>query len=137
MDCRRDDGSGHPIEGKQKMDRQDVSASLTAVCAFGAAITAMSAFAADLSWTGGDATLGGGKVQILCDGNGSVTNISAKPTGGEELRITGTAMTFASGATIEFAAPAEGAVAGGSLVFAVTTLVHALYAPTLLNERMR
>ena len=83
-----------------------------------AAVTAMSVFATDLIWTGGDATLGSGKVAILCDGSGNVTNIVAKPTGGEELRITGTAMTFAADATIEFAAPAEGAVAGGSLVFA-------------------
>ena len=82
------------------------------------AAVAMVASATDFPWTGGDATLGGGKVTILCDGSGNVTNIVAKPTGGEELRITGSAMTFAAGATIEFAAPSEGAVAGGSLVFA-------------------
>lgn len=83
-----------------------------------ATLAASPASATELPWTGGDATLGDGKVTILCDGSGNVTNIVAKPTGGEELRITGSAMTFAAGATIEFAAPSEGAVAGGSLVFA-------------------
>ena len=90
----------------------------TAAALAAAALAAGAASATELPWTGGDATLGDGKVVILCDGNGNVTNIVAKPTGGEELRITGTAMTFAACATIDFAAPAEGAVAGGSLVFA-------------------
>ena len=82
-----------------------------------AALVATPASATELPWTGGDATLGDGKVTILCDGSGSVTNITAKPTGGEELRITGSAMTFASGAKISLAAE-SGAFADGSLVFA-------------------
>ena len=82
------------------------------------AATAMVASAIDLPWTGGDAVLGNGKVQVFCDAGGNVTNIVAKPTGGEELRITGGTMTFAAGAKITFAAPAEGEVAGGQLVFA-------------------
>ena len=86
--------------------------------AFGFAFPATAEAETIAYWTGGDATLGDGKVQILCDGSGNVTNITAKPTGGEVLRITGTAMTFAAGATIEFSAPSEGSVAGGSLVFA-------------------
>ena len=82
------------------------------------AAAAMVASGTELPWTGGDATLGDGKVTILCDGSGNVTNVTARPTGGEELRITGSAMTFAAGATITFAAPSDGAVANGSLVFA-------------------
>ena len=101
-------------EGETKMTiKQGVATALAA-----AALTATPASATELSWTGGDATLGDGKVTILCDGSGNVTNIVAKPTGGEELRIIGSAMTFAAGATIEFAASSEGAVANGSLVFA-------------------
>ena len=96
-----------------------LSASFGAFCAvFGFAFSATAEAEPIAYWTGGDATLRDGKVQILCDGSGNVTNITAKPTGGEVLRITGTAMTFAAGATIEFAAPSEGSVAGGSLVFA-------------------
>ena len=93
--------------------RQKTHAALAAL-----ALAATPASADELPWNGGDATLAGGKVTILCDGSGSVTNIVAKPVGGEELRITGSAMTFAAGAIIEFAAPSDGAVAGGSLVFA-------------------
>ena len=78
----------------------------------------MVASATDLAWTGSETSLGGGKVTLTYDGNNKVTSLVAKPTGGEELRITGGAMTFAEGATITFAAPSEGAVAGGSLVFA-------------------
>ena len=81
------------------------------------AAAAMAASATDLPWTGGDATLGDGKVAILCDGSGSVTNVIAKPTGGEELRITGDPMTFAAGAKVSLAA-ASGTFADGSLVFA-------------------
>jgi hypothetical protein len=62
--------------------------------------------------------LADGKVQVYCDANGHVTNLVAKPVGGETLTLTGDAMTFAAGAKITFAAPAEGAVAGGQLVFA-------------------
>lgn len=84
-----------------------------------AAVTLVAAASAtELPWTGGDATLGGGKVVILCDGSGSVTNIVAKPTGGEELRITGDAMTFADGAKVSLASSASGTFADGSLVFA-------------------
>lgn len=79
---------------------------------------AIVASATDLPWNGGDETLGGGKVTLTYDENDKVTSLVAKPTGGEELRITGDPMTFAVGATIEFAAPSDGAVANGSLVFA-------------------
>ena len=82
------------------------------------AVAAMVASATDFPWTGSETSLGGGKVTLTYDGNNKVTSLVAKPTGGEELRITGGAMTFAQGATIEFAAPSDGAVAGGSLVFA-------------------
>ena len=83
-----------------------------------ATLAATSASATELPWTGGDATLGDGKVVVLCDENGSVTNIVAKPTGGEELRITGSAMTFVDGAKVSLASPASGIYADGSLVFA-------------------
>ncbi|MCR5750515.1 MAG: hypothetical protein K6G91_01005 [Kiritimatiellae bacterium] len=82
------------------------------------AAVALTASAADLAWTGSETTLGNGKVTLAYDGSGKVTSLVAKPTGGEELRITGGAMTFAAGAAIEFAAPSAGAVAGGSLLFA-------------------
>ena len=92
---------------------------LAAVSALAAATLAgASVSATELSWPGGDATLGDGKVVILCDGSGSVTNIVAKPTDGEELRITGEAMTFADGAKVSLASPASGSYAYGSLVFA-------------------
>ena len=109
----------NPNQGEQEMNIKKKA--VTALAA--ATLAAAPASATELPWTGGDATLGDGKVVILCDGSGSVTNIVAKPTGGEELRITGSAMTFAAGAIIEFAAPSDGAVANGSLVFAndVTT----------------
>lgn len=87
---------------------------LTLTCA----AAAMVASATDLPWTGSETSLGGGKVTLTYDGNNKVTSLVAKPTGGEEFRITGNAMTFAEGAAITFAAPSEGAVAGGSLVFA-------------------
>ena len=67
-------------------------------------------------WSGGDATLGGGKVQILCNGSGEVTGVVSKPTGGETLTISGAAMTFAAGATITIASD-SGVFAGGKLVF--------------------
>jgi len=90
-----------------------------AVTALAAAtLAAAPVSATELPWTGGDATLGDGKVVILCDGSGNVTNIVAKPTGGEELRITGDAMTFAAGAKVSLASPASGTFADGSLVFA-------------------
>ena len=90
-----------------------------AVTALAAAtLAAAPASATELPWTGGDATLGDGKVVILCDGSGNVTNIVAKPTGGEELRITGDAMTFADGAKVSLASSASGTFADGSLVFA-------------------
>ena len=77
-----------------------------------------------IPWLSGGGTaaegiaLADGKVQVYCDANGHVTNLVAKPVGGETLTLTGDAMTFAAGAKITFAAPAEGAVAGGQLVFA-------------------
>ena len=67
-------------------------------------------------WSGGDATLGDGKVQILCNGSGEVTGVVAKPTGGETLTISGAAMTFAAEATITIASD-NGVFAGGKLVF--------------------
>ncbi|MBR2839387.1 MAG: zf-HC2 domain-containing protein [Kiritimatiellae bacterium] len=99
-------------EGEAKTNiQQNVGASLAM------AATPASA-AVEFSWTGGNATLGDGKVTILCDGSGNVTNITARPAGGEELRITGDPMTFADGAKVILAAPASGSYADGSLVFA-------------------
>ena len=77
-----------------------------------------------IPWSAGSGTMAGGvaladgKVQVYCDASGNVTNLVAKPAGGETLTLTGDAMTFAAGAKITFAAPSEGAVAGGRLVFA-------------------
>ena len=101
-------------QGEEEMNIKKKA--VTALAA--ATLAAAPASATELPWTGGDATLGDGKVVILCDENGSVTNIVAKPTGGEELRITGTAMTFADGAKVSLASPASGSYADGSLVFA-------------------
>ena len=76
-----------------------------------------------LTWVNGSGTgpdgvtLGDGKLLVQCNAGGNVTNVVARPAG-EDLIVTGDAMTFAAGAKIEFAAPAAGAVAGGSLVFA-------------------
>ena len=100
-------------KGEKEMNIKQKAA--TALAA--ATLAATPASATELPWTGGDATLGDGKVTILCDGSGSVTNVTAKPTGGEELRITGSAMTFAAGAKVSLAA-ASGTFADGSLVFA-------------------
>ena len=109
--------SDNQLEINQR--EQEMNIKKKAVTALAAATLAVAPTSAtELPWTGGDATLGDGKIVILCDGSGNVTNIVAKPTGGEELRIIGNAMTFAAGAIIDFALPAEGAVAGGSLVFA-------------------
>ena len=91
---------------------------LNAALAFAVAFS-LTAPAESYTYTPGDTSLGNGAVTITYDGDTTdIATLTAKPTGGEELRITGTAMTFAEGATIEFAAPSEGSVAGGSLVFA-------------------
>ena len=100
----------------------------------GALSMAFSVVATDLAWTGGDATLGDGKVVILCDGSGNVTNIVAKPTGGEELRITGSDMTFADGATVSLASPVSGSYADGSLVFANDVTAQGALSMTRTDE---
>ena len=82
---------------------------------------------ASFEWSGGDATLGGGKVQILCNGSGEVTSVVAKPTGGDTLTLTGQSMTFAAGATITVAAD-DGVIAGGKLVFANDVLASGALA---------
>ena len=66
-------------QGEKKMNIKKKA--VTALAA--ATLAAAPASATELPWTGGNATLGDGKVVILCDENGSVTNIVAKPTGGE------------------------------------------------------
>ena len=102
------------LKGESKMNIKHRAAAALAA----ATLAATPASATELPWAGGDATLGDGKVTILCDGSGNVTNIVAKPTGGEELRITGSAMTFADGAKVSLASPASGEFADGRLVFA-------------------
>ena len=101
------------LKGENEMNIKHRAAAALAA----ATLAASPASATELPWTGGDATLGDGKVTILCDENGIVTNVTAKPTGGEELRITGSAMTFADGAKISLAAE-SGTFADGRLVFA-------------------
>ena len=83
-----------------------------AVCGAVTALTCLSAFAADLSYTAGDTDLDG-KVVITYDTSetAKVKTIVATPSGGETLTITGAAMTFAAGATISLAAD-------GKLIFA-------------------
>ena len=101
------------LKGENEMNIKHRAAAALAA----ATLAASPASATELPWTGGDAALGDGKVTILCDENGIVTNVTAKPTGGEELRITGSAMTFADGAKISLAAE-SGTFADGRLVFA-------------------
>ena len=113
LDCQP---STTDYQSKGEIEMNIKKKAVTALAA--ATLAAAPASATELPWTGGDATLGDGKVVILCDGSGSVTNIVAKPTGGEELRITGEAMTFADGAKVSLASPASGSYADGSLVFA-------------------
>ena len=108
-----------PTTDGQLKGENEMTIKHRAVTALAAAATlaATPASATELPWTGGDAALGDGKVQVYCDGSGNVTNVVAKPTGGEELRITGSAMTFADGAKVSLAAE-SGAFADGRLVFA-------------------
>ena len=103
-----------------------IRAALTAAAATWAAsvATANAEMNTSIPWTAGSGTaaegvaFADGKVQVFCDASGNVTNLVAKPEAGETLTLTGDAMAFAAGAKITFAAPAEGAVAGGQLVFA-------------------
>ena len=70
------------------------------------ATAAFSLAAADATyeWTGGDATLGGGAVAIVCEaGTGRVTSLSANPPDGGTITLTGTPMSFADGATLTLA----------------------------------
>lgn len=120
----------NPNQGGQEMNIKKKA--VTALAA--ATLAAAPASATELPWTGGDATLGDGKVVILCDGNGNVTNIVAKPTGGEELRITGTAMTFGAGAKVSLASPASGTFADGSLVFANDVTAQGALSMTRTDE---
>lgn len=105
-------------KGELEMNIKKRGASALAAATLAAAPMLMQAAVEPLAWTGGDATLGNGKVIILCNESGAVTNIVAKPTDGEELRITGSAMTFADGAKVSLASPASGEFADGRLVFA-------------------
>ena len=115
---------------KTKSHESFFATACAAVAAAAFALVAPPALAdgadSSLTWTAGDGaeigstSLGGGKITISYDAGDSakIASIVARPVGGETLRVAGDAMTFADGATIEIAAPSDGAVAGGSLVFA-------------------
>ena len=66
----------------------------------GAAAVAIGASAAEYTYTGGAVSPADGKVAILCNDGGAVTNLMMSPSVGETLTLTGDTLSFADGAQI-------------------------------------
>ena len=66
----------------------------------GAAAVAIGAYAAEYTYTGGAVSPADGKVAILCNNGGAVTNLMMSPSVGETLTLTGDTLSFADGAQI-------------------------------------
>lgn len=61
---------------------------------------AMGAYAAEYTYTSGDASLADGKITFAYDGSGKITELSMKPDYGETLTLTGDTLAFAEGADV-------------------------------------
>ena len=97
-----------------------INAVLVAAVAF-----SLAAADATYEWTGGDATLGGGAVTIVCAaGTGAVTSMAVNPPDGGTVTLTGTPMTFADGATLTLTATGSVSFAGKVTALGVLTLAR-------------
>lgn len=106
------------------------------------AAAAFSLVAADATyeWTGGDATLGGGAVMIVCaTGTGAITSLTVNPPDGGTITLTGSPVTFADGATLTLAATGTVSFAGrvtalGALTLARGDDVYKVWKGSALTE---
>ena len=93
----------HPGVGTSSTEAADLAANAVTK------IQVASVASSILPWTDGDGTapegktLGGGKLLIQCNAGGNVTNVVANPAG-EDLIVTGDAMTFGDGAKVTLTA---------------------------------
>ena len=94
----------HPGVGTSSTDAADLAANAVT------RIQVASVASSFLTWVNGSGTgpdgvtLGGGKLLVQCNAGGNVTNVVANPAGGEDLIVTGDAMTFGDGAKVTLTA---------------------------------